>query len=387
MSNQVVDLSRLEQIPVRSLDQAIDLFDKRDLQDEIIDARYQEVEFVDMKNAVPLVGLTDKNPYAKNHHRVVYGKHAIGQLFERAWNTSKFWNLFREEPEFVQDGMNILLKHMESDKHRSKMLAREIRPPGQDHYLTRAILSSQYGKLNHEDVLRGLYPYYEKGLLGDVNPAGSYVGWNDMFLNLEVPQFARPVEMRPGDDISLGVEVFNGETGNRSVGLIHWVEREVCSNGMRGRVPGEKTEFQHRGGFVAQKIDHAIQMTVNALARVPETLSRNYDRRVTAPEGKIETVYASLTKALRTGQKDSLKFAQAFREDELGPDSSVMGIVNGITRVARDEPRLEKRVKYEELAGKIVQATDKQLEGWFGAKVVDLRNLSPGDISLAGSGA
>ena len=345
--------------------QVLDVFERRDLKDKIVNAKDLRVAEVDLREGYIVL---DEQGYMGSQEHILGTDTSIGQFLNRI--TPRYGLFVRDyidDPELQADIIQHRLEKFAKNPPRkgdAQLLFRAMRPHGTDKYITRAVLSDQYTAYNHETILGRVLDQHP-----DLKLTRAYAGWDDMFLTFSIPQ-AEQTEIRPGDIVSSGISIFNGETGGRSLGFEDFVERLVCANGARRRERENAARFRHVGNLLHQKVDRGMEAAINNIYRTPELMSRAADQQVRMPDkGGVKEVYRDLVKRARLPQSFVGSFEKAHAEDEYdAEDHSVLGFVNGITRTARDEKNIYRQVELEELAGDILE---------FPTKYVKLATLAP----------
>jgi hypothetical protein len=151
-----------------------------------------------------------------------------------------------------------------------------------------------------------------------------------------------------------GFLVANSEVGSRSLGLLAWVWRLVCTNGM---VAPESQLFRmvHRkriGEAMGPRLADAFRQLPGKWQRA-ETLLREARREILRdPPAQLE--------ALIEEHKELRPMSKAVHDSyELEPDPTRFGIVQALTRAAQLVSP-ERRLVVEEIAGQV--AAQRQLE-------------------------
>jgi hypothetical protein len=162
----------------------------------------------------------------------------------------------------------------------------------------RAIVSARYAPLDDVTILEALDTVLARhGLRSDVMVRGVATGPTTV-LRLTLPTGVPPI--RIGDVVEAGVDLLNGELGNRSVQIDPSAFRLVCLNGMRGwSSAGDQRRLRHIG----------------------------------KPERLTEALYDAIPAALNdaTGQINMLRKAADRIIDDVGDEFSILGTL-GLTQ-------------------------------------------------------
>ncbi len=161
-------------------------------------------------------------------------------------------------------------------------------------------------------------------------------------------------EVRPRDRVQGGVAVMAGDL---DICVHPYTYREVCRNG----AIMARTIETHRIERVA--LDAPAEVVEEVLSEVrevvrrcsaPEVFSKVADRLRTAAETQADLAIHLIPLLSRLSQRRSARFlSQIVGHFTREGDDSVFGLVNAVTRVARDEPDPKVRWDLEELGGGI----------------------------------
>lgn len=341
---QVFDMKGLD------AQQILTALEQRDLRDRVIDAKDLAVAEVNFDEG--FIVLEERGYSGTQEH--ILNERASSQLLSRItprWG--QFPKHYIDDPDLQAQVIDHRLQRFAASPPRkddSMLLLRAFRGHGDKHYLTRACLTSRYATYNHEKILGRILETFP-----DLALTRAMAGWDDMFLTFEVPG-EQPIEIREGDVVSAGISVFNGETGNRSLGFEDFTMRLVCSNGLRRRHTESGTRFRHVGNLLDAKVDAGMTSALNNIFRTPQLMGVASGMEIKIDNEKgVKPVYAEIVKRAKLPKSFLGSFEKAHGEDELDTnDVSLLGIVNGVTRTARDEKNMYRQVELEELAGAIL---------------------------------
>lgn len=225
--------------------------------------------------------------------------------------------------------------------------------------LAAAFTSTSYGRIWDDDVLAALLGAIDGGAWRtppspDALPRGLYASDRDMFVFLINDE--QPIEVGNAR-LSKGFFCWNSETGAASFGLTTFLFNHACSNGLVwGADQVEELRIIHRHRAPSRFYDEAVPV----LNRFAE--DRKLDDRIK------DTVYAAMNRRIGSTCKDVVDFLKdkpfTGREIDRAWDASVgegddpttlWGLVQGLTSVARTIPFADKRVNLERRAGALLR--------------------------------
>jgi hypothetical protein len=151
-----------------------------------------------------------------------------------------------------------------------------------------------------------------------------------------------------------GILIANSETGSRSLTLLVWIWRLVCTNGL---IAPESSVFRmvHRrqkDGVMQEKLGRAVRLLPECWSRAERTLRNARQDPVENPHAALE-VMVTAHPQLRP-ISDSVY--EAYEQD---PEPNRFGIIQAITRAAQGL-RPEDRLTVEEFAGRIAARAPMQ---------------------------
>lgn len=298
---------------------------------------------------IPLPGRDRQAP-------IVLRDQAFGQLCSLAGAPSQY---IRKLPAKLQ--MACVNYGMRAIKDKSALL-RKAGSQG------RAIVSDRYAALDDALVLEVMgNTLHKAGLLNDVRVRAVATGPTTA-LRLTLPSdqvvVKSPVK---GDIVEIGLDLLNGEIGNRAVNITPTTYRLICLNGMRSADRSEAHRLRHVGA--PKRLEEAFRDAVPAAIASSRGLRDQMERAVDAMVDDLLDEFDSLS-AFGLSQSDARDVARdvmAGRSLAL-PDKtdawgdvlrgvegvSVFDIANGVTHVAQSHGT-DKRIELEEAGAKYMQ--------------------------------
>jgi len=329
-----------------SADQILGVLESRDLKDSIVDVR--DLSVADCEFERDYMVLEQGHDLGGTTEHILSGN-AIGQFLGRITpRMGNFPRHFITDPDLQRAVIQHRLEDYQKHPQRGEpnLLFRAFKGHGMEHYLTRAVLTTQYKVLNHDQVLANVLEHYP-----DLEVQRADVGWDDMFLSFAAAD-QEPVEVRVGDLVNIGFTCYNGETGGRSLGFETFAMRLVCSNGMTAKEGQFGIHHRHVGNL-DKKVRKGIEQVIHQAGQLESLLKDAAGLQVAIedPTRGIEQVYEQVIKASKLPKSLLDSLVEAHKADELDEaDWSVFGVVNGLTRVARDVKDTDRRRDYETLA-------------------------------------
>lgn len=231
---------------------------------------------------------------------------------------------------------------------------------------TRAVTSTAYSRIWNCEVTARLLQLEAEGPWQPAPAAfdgsrGLYLGDRDMFAFM-VDNERRIFEKGPGGGLSRGFFVWNGETGERSIGCATFLYEYVCGN---HRVWGVEDVKEIRIAHIGTDDERAWGKLAVELKRYAETTAGDEEARVEAcmnyeiaatKEETINAVFA-LCRASAFPRKlvvEACDLAEQ-RVDWYGSPRSAWGMAGALTEIARDRPNADERVALDRAAGKVMQ--------------------------------
>jgi hypothetical protein len=233
----------------------------------------------------------------------------------------------------------------------------------------RALLSDRYAALDNElllDVMRKTLT--EAGMLGDVRVRALALG-PTCSMRLTFPGDAAVVtgSRKVGDVVEHGLDLINGEIGNRSVSISAVVWRLVCTNGLRSAEQNAVARLRHVGNpeRLAEAFRDAVPSVLAESQGLRQRMARAVDVLVDDILGEFEGLSAFGLSKSET--RDVAHDVAAERAVRLPSDTSAWGevlraqgdmtaydVLNGITHVAQSR-RTDRRLELEEAASRYLR--------------------------------
>ncbi len=232
----------------------------------------------------------------------------------------------------------------------------------------RALLSDRYAPMDNEIVIETLdTALAAHGLRDDVRVRAVATG-RSFGLRLTMPGEASVVrhDAKVGDVVETGLDLLNGEIGNRSASITPITYRLTCTNGMRSASREDARRFHHVGDprrleqafrdavptVIARSRGLHRQMAV-CLDRVAEDALREFDGL--SVFGLTKTDARDVARDVMAERGVALPSNTGEWKDALAgvSDLSAWDVANGITHVAQRRA-VDRRLELEEAAGAYV---------------------------------
>jgi len=281
---------------------------------------------------------------------------AHAQLASKNNIPKKYYDIMKNEGELLATNVNHWL--------HSKPQPRYIRTLDDN---VRAFLSNKYRPLDNYDLAQQVLPtLHEAGIeirSCEITPTHMYIKG----VNFELQD-----DIKEGDTVAMGVEIKNSEVGASSLSIMPFVERLVCTNGMRINTTDGMRKY-HKGSASMSGDDNwevfsdktkeltdasvwyqVRDMTKHILSEV--TLKKITHQMKESTEKKIEK--DPITAVETTCKK--LNIFDAEKPDVLthliqGGDMSAWGMANAVTRTAQDSESYDRASELEAIGWKVVE--------------------------------
>jgi len=223
------------------------------------------------------------------------------------------------------------------------------------------VVTENYVPLGHDEALAMTVDHFG----GDRNVISYTLTTTEMRLRIadEPIELGKPVKM---------VEVWNSETGHRSLSFWGRLWKLVCSNGMattledygRARYTHVGDMRQRVNGQLPEQlvgIRRAMGEGLDMYAEAERTRIEWAPGTITVKEddlGAVETFITETNKARSTKIPDRVLdqvFERGLRDETSSPYGTLAGAVDGITRVAQDEDDLSMQKLLEDIAFDVMQ--------------------------------
>jgi hypothetical protein len=190
---------------------------------------------------------------------------------------------------------------------------------------------------------------------------GLYLGDRDMFAFL-VDNGRRIFETGPGGGLSRGFMCWNGEVGDRSIGVTTFFYEYVCGN---HRIWGVKGVEELRIAHIYTDPKRAWDKLAVTLKTYAESSAEDDEAKVKAARtfelGATKEEVLDAVFKLQIGGLAKKTVDQAYdlvdgqRSDWYGSPRTAWGLAGGITEIARDLPNADDRTAADRAASKVMQ--------------------------------
>lgn len=279
-------------------------------------------------------------------------KHAFSQLCERAGAPSSY---IAKLPAKLQ--MACVNHGMQNAKQNGNLL----RLAGGE---ARAVLSDRYAPFDNHLVIDVLERTLKAAGMLDEARVRSIAYGPTASLRITLPGDDIVVEnpTKVGDIVEVGLDLLNGEIGNRAVSITPVTWRLVCLNGLRSKTANETTRLNHIGDEkrLAEAFSDGVPAALAASRGMRQRMVRAVDMMVDDILGEFEGLAA-----FGLGKQDARDIARdvmaerslALPEDtnewgavfEQVRDVTVYDVVNGVTHMAQQKG-IDRRLELEEAA-------------------------------------
>lgn len=233
----------------------------------------------------------------------------------------------------------------------------------------RAILSHGdrgYAVVDNEMVIDTLRTTLQaQGLLGETRVRSLAVG-RTCSLRLTFPEHDAIVKGSPqvNDIVEIGLDVLNGEVGNRSISISPMTMRLICLNGMRRADKGGAMNLRHVGNpeRLAESFRDAVPLALAASLGLRTRMESAVDSMINSVLDEFDALKAfglsateshDVARDVMTTRSVSLPTNHKEWGDMLAEvdDVSVYDVLNGITHVAQSKGT-DRRIDMEESAAR-----------------------------------
>lgn len=232
----------------------------------------------------------------------------------------------------------------------------------------RAVVSDRYAALDDALVLEIVRQTLQAaGILGDIRVRAVATGITTA-MRITMPTGNDTLTRKRGDVVECGLDLLNGEVGNRSISLTPMIWRLVCLNGMRQaeRKLDEQLRLRHIGS--SERLEEAfrdalpvaLQSSSEMRQRMDQAVDRLLDDVLSEFDG-LRSFGLNAGEARNVGRhvlaereialpEDHTKWADAIAESNV-EDVSVFDVANAITRTAQSHGT-DRRLEMEEVGAK-----------------------------------
>lgn len=232
----------------------------------------------------------------------------------------------------------------------------------------RAVVSDRYAALDDALVLEIVRQTLQAaGMLGDVRVRAVATGVTTA-MRLTVPTGSDTLKRKEGDVVECGLDLLNGEVGNRSISLTPILWRLICLNGMRRgeRRLDEQLRLRHIGS--SERLEEAFRDALPVALQSSSEMRQRMDKAVDQLLDDVLSEFDGLRSfGLNAGEarnvgrevmaqreialpEDHSKWADAIAEAKV-EDVSVFDVANAITRTAQSHGT-DRRLEMEEVGAK-----------------------------------
>ena len=224
----------------------------------------------------------------------------------------------------------------------------------------RALVSDRYARLDDEamiETMRGTLR--AAGLLGEARVRATGVGLSTV-LRITFPERDRIIQhpTRRGDVIESGLDLLNGEVGNRSLSIAPVTVRLICLNGARSTERGIMHRLRHVGDpeRMREAFADALPVAIAGAEQVAAQMERAVERIVDDVLGEFEGLEAfglraheteSVARDLAADRQLVLPAESATWEPAMfGGPVTAFDVLNAVTHYAQTRPT-DRRVELE----------------------------------------
>jgi hypothetical protein len=226
----------------------------------------------------------------------------------------------------------------------------------------RAVVSARYAPIDDTRIMETLDAALKRLGLRDEVRVRSVATGPTTLLRLTFPGRAKAVKV--GDVIEYGLDIGNGELGNRAVQIDPSTFRLLCLNGMRGFARGTSRRLRHIGSpeRLAEAFNDAIPVALADAAGQVDMMAVSAERMIrdipaefsllTSSFGLTQTEQREVTRTVMAERKVALPEHPAAWLDVLRAqrDLAVYDVLNGITAYAQTAGSTDRRLELEEAA-------------------------------------
>lgn len=274
---------------------------------------------------------------------------ATTQLFTKTDMPVRYMKrLLKESPNMVAEQFNYWAKKQEVDK---KILIRGQRSE-ESGFVVRGVLSDKYTILDNKDVIESLIEVSDN--VPDFKIESVYNNDKKLHMRLSFPDlyedFGTSAEGLQ-DIIRVGLDIQNSEVGYSSLVIAPITYRLVCENGLKLWKQEEGAFRQRHVHIEREELLIMMQSSMGvAVEKGKELIEGMRESRKIIVDNPYEYI-DRLVKKHKLPNKLNEKIRATF---DIEPEHNMFGIVNGITRAARDLENHDSRIKLESLASTLM---------------------------------
>lgn len=277
---------------------------------------------------------------------------AKSQFFNRLNMPGKYFSNLMERGRYdlIANHANYQLDQLDEDK---EFLLRTVK---HNERYVRALLSNRYSPFDNDKLIevinqiltKSQYNYDIEEYYNDDLTASFRVTFPDTAVDVNLD------EIEKGDVLKASVMVMNSEVGKRGIYIMPVVYRMVCSNGLTTwQAIGDRNDYHKR--HVGLDEEEVYDFSVAAFKQSMEAAYKSIQKfnelqkfKVANPEEKISSLLAKDKIPKRLVKKVQQKYNEIWFDN-----NSMFGVVNAITRVARDS-NIDDKLDLETAAGNIL---------------------------------
>jgi len=246
--------------------------------------------------------------------------------------------------EFPKEVSDIINSELEADNREILLRARL----GGNPYV-RAVLSDEYTIFNNRDVLNTITHELSSQ---NVDIKNFYLDDKRFYLRVVFNDMSKYLQR--DDVIKIGVDIRNSEVGFSSLVVEPMIYRLICLNGLKTWSAVDYEKVRHIGNNKDDLNDIVLKGLNKSIEQSEEFVNTFENSKTIKINEPVEVIYKLSAKA-NISNKVTEEIINNFYEE---PDKSLFGIINAVTRSARN--KREKRFDVEMLAGRILY--DKELQ-------------------------
>lgn len=227
-----------------------------------------------------------------------------------------------------------------------------------------AITSEKYTRIFDNDITRRLLDLsretnWQPAPAAFDGSRGLYASDHDLFAFM-VDNTRRIFEKDPNGGLSRGFFMWNSEVGAASFGIMSFLYEYVCGNHIVWGASGvQELRIRH----VGNADDRAFSELRGELRRYSDSSATELEEKITHAKtvelGKdknavLDALFGKIAGLSKRDAADSFDLAEQHIS-WYGAPTTVWGMVNGITHLAKDLPHADERVKLERAAGKVME--------------------------------
>jgi len=196
-----------------------------------------------------------------------------------------------------------------------------FRHKGDSDATVRAVFTERYKPLDNKTIIGQLYDIGHKD-----NTRVKCVMDGD-WMNIQV--LTDNLSIGNDDQYNAGVSIQNSETGLTSLGLAPYILRIICTNGMIGWGPGERSNYRHVNEDLLQGFDREFWAASKNVSLTAEGVEKAKERTLHNADKLME----NLSKTFVHGKVERLAINEAWMIEQ---GDTVNHLVNAYTRAAND---------------------------------------------------